>query len=233
MHAELSRLKERLEIPDEVMNPPDSSSAYNITRNMIKWINGTDKLHRLISYFLSECTPNDKEIIERFSTILSPYGYTVGENRGQVVLMITTSEQVLSERKRQLEWIKENAPPEVLDRLTEAKRDMSEGDWDDALEKCRKVLEGLTPTGNLGESLDELERKGVIQKGTVRRKKDYILLKDIYGFCSTYGAHQTFSRDADEERARIGLLITEAVLYYLSKRIKDARNSGVNLSKWK
>jgi hypothetical protein len=232
-HDEIDRLANRFDIPLEDTRPTHGTAAPNRFRAMMKNINGTDKLIALTSYMLkSEVSPQDIETIEKLNRIFVPHSYTVVLSGETIVLQPTTGTLTQKLVEEQRSWIEENAPMGAVTQLQDARKKLGRGEWKESLAACRNALEALTTTGSFTSSLEELSRNDVIAKGSMNRKKDEELLKAIYGFCSTTGTHTEGQTLANEERARMGLLVTDAAVYFLVKQIKDARRGNLSLREW-
>jgi hypothetical protein len=233
MHAEIDSLAERFNIPLSSTHIHHSIAARNRLRALIKHINGTETFIPFVVYMVeTKVFSQDTDTINKLNRILAKYGYTVITSEEKVVLRLVMGEMPTKIEERRT-WIQENAPSNVIDYLRNAQDKLGRGEWAESLSACRNALEVLTTMGSFSNSLDELIRHGIITKGRENRKMDAELLRSIYGFCSTIGSHSEGRILASEERARLGVLMTEAAVYFLVKLIKVARDNNIILNEWR
>ncbi|NHV98167.1 MAG: hypothetical protein HA496_00810 [Thaumarchaeota archaeon] len=174
----------------------------------------------------TKISPQDTETISDLSRIFAPYGITISASDNNLTLQSTLmiSQKLLEEERY---WLEENAPEKTITHLRQAHEKLGRGEWAETLSACRNALESLTKSGSFTGFINELVEKEIIAKGEEQRMKDAELLKTIYGFCSTIGSHAAGQVLANEQRARMGLLITEAAIYFLCRQMEEARSKGI------
>ncbi len=235
MQTALDRLIERLEVDPELATGPGSNAARNNFRALLKNLNGTDTLLEVISDIV-ELKVSPKHVngeIKSLQELLSPHGYTVEPRRGKVVVQpIGHAATSTTPVKKMSSWIEQHAPDDTNRYLAKAATRPGKGEWQEMLIDSRNALESLA-SGRFDEAIQELVKEGVIEQGDSARKKDAELLRAIYGFSSTFGAHPGGSADMQKVRADFGYFATCNAIVFLIHVIEEARNSGRKLAKWK
>ena len=83
------------------------------------------------------------------------------------------------------------------------------------------------------DSLTELVNENIIMQGSKDRKMDVELLRAVYGYCSTLGAHTSaVAVKPDIEQAVLGLQNAESCIYFLLKRLEAAKALGKKPKCW-
>jgi len=234
-HRDMDMLAKRFDVPLECTYLKTSSAISARAYALLHYINGTPKLLEVIAYILEEgFGPEKPENIDKYSKILMKYGFAIKEENGSFKLIHIPSGLLEENRKKVISWIEQHANSRVLSHLKDAMNNLSMGRADYVLDDCRKALEALT-NGEVGfsESLNELVNQNIILQGSRNRKMDAELLRSVYGFNSTLGAHTSAERPRpDIEQAILGLHITESCIYFLLKRLEEAKRTGKQLRYW-
>jgi len=233
-HKEMDLLAKRFGVPLESTYHEKSSSIKSRAYAFLHCINGDPRLLEVIDYVLQKGFGPKTPDLGAYSNILMKYGFGISDANGQLKLVHVPSGLLEKERKVLRSWIEQQANPKVLSHLSDASQNLSKGRFDYVLDDCRKALEALT-TGSVGfsDSLTELVNEKVIFQGDKNQKMDVDLLKVVYHFDSTLGSHAAAMRPKpDIEQAILGLHITESCIYFLLKRLENAKANGKKLKCW-
>ncbi len=235
MQPAIDRLVERLSIDPESAMGMGSNSARNNFRALIMNVNGTDKILEVISD-IAENKLSAKQVngdVKFLRDLLSPHGYIAEVQGGRVVVQPTG--QVPTPAlpvKNTATWLDTHATPDTTKFLSKARARPGKSEWKDMLSDSRNAMEGLATT-KFDEALQELINEGLIEQGDNTRKKDAELLRAIYGFDSTFGAHAGGSVEMQEIRAELGYHATVNAVVFLIRTIEAGRKHGKKLLKWK
>jgi len=176
------------------------------------------------------------ELVKEINDILAGTSVIVEDTTQGYNLVSKTTRYAEEAKEEHQTLIENNAPPRVIARLDRANVLLAEGDYDNALQDCRRALEDLTVSGNFGWALEELHDKGLIQKDTQkgnRKPKDREITKDAYEYLSNVGSHAgANSPPANERQAKLGFVYTQEVIVFLLRTIEEGRHSGIELKRW-
>lgn len=178
----------------------------------------------------------DHNLVEEINDILTGSSVVIeNTTEGYVLVPKTTRYAEKTEEKHQT-FIENKAPMRVVARLDRAHVLLAEGDYDNALQDCRRALENLTVSGNYGWALEELYDEGLIQKDTStgdRKPKDREIAKDAYNYLSNIGSHAgANSPPANERQTELGFAYTHEVIVFLLRAIEEGKRNGVELERW-
>lgn len=176
------------------------------------------------------------DLAEEINEILAGTSVII-ENTTEGYNLVSKSTDYAEETKEEHQtFIENNAPPRVIARIDRSNVLLTEGDYDNALQDCRRALEELTVSGNFGWALEELHDKGLIQKDTKRgnrEPKDREITKDAYAYLSNVGSHAgANSPPANERQAELGFVYTQEVIVFLLRAIDEGHRSGIELERW-
>jgi len=178
----------------------------------------------------------DHELATEINEILAGSSVVLEETTDGYGLVSKTAEYAEQTKEEHTTFIESKAPPRVVARLDRAHDLLSEGDYDNALQDCRRALENLTVSGNYGWALEELYDEGLIQKDTSkgdRKPKDREIAKDAYNYLSNVGSHAgANSLPANERQAELGFIYVQEVLVFLLRAIEEGERNGVKLERW-
>ncbi|MEM2144242.1 MAG: hypothetical protein QW279_02695, partial [Candidatus Jordarchaeaceae archaeon] len=198
------------------------------------YINRTSKLLAVMDQILKKGFGSKTIDIDRYSRILAKYGFTIIREENEFKLAPVSSGLLQKEKEAVVSWIEQHANSKVLSHLKDARDNLGRGRFDYTLDDCRKAMEALTTSiVGFSDSLNELANEKIILQGSKDRKMDVELIKAIYGYCSTLGAHTSAKGNKpDFEQALLGLQNTESCIHFLLKRLETVKQSGKSLKNW-
>lgn len=176
------------------------------------------------------------DLAEEINEILAGTSVIIENTTDGYNLVSKTTDYAEETKEEHQTFIENNAPPRVIARIDRANVLLTEGDYDNALQDCRRALEELTVSGNFGWALEELHDKGLIQKDTKkgnREPKDREITKDAYAYLSNVGSHAgANSPPANERQAELGFVYTQEVIVFLLRAIEEGHRTGIELERW-
>jgi len=216
------------------IDSPHSISGENIFLGILKGANGTNKFLDAITYCIDrgyDEEEGDQTRVAAINTILNAHELMLDLSGADSVIKPMGSKAVVKVKKAQESYLASHAPKESLEYLQNALKHYGKAEYEDALTNSRKALENLTLDGKFSEGIDELVSKKVILVGDSSRKTDAELMRAVYGYCSTMGAHG--GGKTSPSRARLGVLSAEASVNFLVRRLEWAKKNGITPTKWR
>jgi hypothetical protein len=233
-HKEMDLLAKRFEVPPIETYLDNSSSIASRSYAFLNLLNGTPRLFEAIDYILTKDFSPQRNDFRGYSAILMKYGFVIVTEENRFKLLHMPSRLLEEERKVLSSWIEQHASTETLSHLEDAKKNLARNRPDYALIECRKAIESLT-TGAVGfsDSLTELANERVILQGSKNRGMDTEAIRTVYGYCSSLGAHASAgSPIPDLEQANLGIQFAESCIYFLLRRLEQAKANGKKLKCW-
>jgi len=151
---------------------------------------------------------------------------------GELELMLRIS----SEAERTIEdlnsYIEARAPIDVVEKIEEAHRRLTEGFPGEAVNRSRKALQKMSEV-EYHEALDELVSKELIRQGKGNYIGEREMLYTPYGFCSEVESHiGPDENDPNGIQAETALRLTEEAIHYILRLQEKAEKEGIVLAKW-
>lgn len=203
-------------------------------RRIINWLrneNESGEARPILAYMVENATfrRDELEDLER-AFAGSRFALTEGESGIELWLKISATAERQVETHRS--FVEDNAPDETLEKLEDAREELTVGDFEDAMEDLRKALEKMVDD-NYHNGLNELVSKGLIHNGTGNQRNDKEMLYMPYGYCSSVGSHTSAGAPtASQLQAETGLILVEEAIYFVLRTIEEADQKGINLNEW-
>lgn len=229
---EIELLAKRFGVPEKETYKHGSLTSKRIY-GFLQYLNDKSQLMEFLNHILEKSFDSKHAGLKKCNKILAKYGFLIAvENRTFGIVPIHSG-LLEKERETAVSWIENHANKIVLSHLKDAKTNLGNARYDYVLDDCRKALEALTNcTVGFSDSIAELVKQNVILQGDKNRKMDAELIRVLYGYCSTFGAHASATgMKPDFEQAVLGLHLTESCIYFLLKRL-EVKNSGKTLQRW-
>lgn len=176
------------------------------------------------------------DLVEELNDILAGSSVIIENTTDGYALTTKTTGYAKRIEEEHHTFLENKAPTRVIARLDRANVLLAEGDYDNALQDCRRALENLTVSGQYGWALEELHDSGLIQKDTSegdQKSKDREIAKDAFNYLSNIGSHAgANSPPANERQAELGFIYTVEVIVFLLRAIEDGRRNGIELDRW-
>lgn len=230
-HTALKNFLDRMEIEPEESWSRFSPAAKNVFMEFMK-SHANSKLPKITQDILYQGIP-DKADLELLNRILAPHGYEIDGDGNMLLSEISSGSP---EEMKDTRWFEKHSLQATKDELHLAREALGTAYPAHTLIHCRKALESLTTSVGFVEGLKELRSKNLILDSSspgIIKVLDLEILKDVYHYCSSFGAHEPLSKFATLERASFGLSMTEDCILFLLRMLDNARKTGTRLERWR
>ena len=204
---------------------------------LLRNANYSDDLQDVLRSLIIRADINDNHALAHdLNDILTGTSLILAHTNEGYQLVSKTNEHAEETKEEHQTFLETKAPGDVVSRLNQARVLLANGDYDNALQECRRALENMTEDGNYGWALEELHDNGLIEKDTDpgdQKPVDREIAKDAYNYLSNTGSHAgANSPKANKRQGELGYIFTVEVIVFLLRAIEEGKQNGVTFNRW-
>lgn len=203
--------------------------------NFLRRARPTEKRPTVLAHLLdrADLSGSDRWDIQE---ALSGSGYEVAESDdGGLQLVIRPTPAAEEEAESHRTYLEEQAPPDVLDHLQEAKKHLAENEYEATCDELRRAADTMTTEG-YQRGLAELEEVGLIERDPSdqgHHTYDYEMLYAPISYAGNVGSHTDSEYEGPSQlQATTAVILTEETIHFVLRKLEQASNERTVMEKW-